>query len=144
MLQMEVLKETYESRMNEIVSNRKSELMDQARFYMEKIEFQKSQLRTDVEIQDKLIARNQQLMTEVRTLQKIVKTGRLHFKELEKADFNELQTQMNKFDEIVKKMNVTEDQIKRFRAMRATIRIQENEEEKQRRDYNQRAKKHKF
>ena len=92
---------------------------DLTQYYHNKIDFLETELTTSTKIREMLDKSNAKLKSEIETLAKIVKTGRLHFKELENCDFDALNKQVSKYESQVAALKVSESTIQQIKATRA-------------------------
>ena len=137
-------KETYESKIQNILDQRVESQLGLTVFYNKKIDFLETELATSIavrQIQEKNIGK---LKGEIETLAKIVKTSRRHFKELEKADFDALQHQLEKYEAQVAELKTSESAVKEFLAEKAMKRLTTGQKKTERKEMSAEAQKHGF
>ena len=83
-------------------------------------------------------------MEQIDVLSKIVKTSRIHFKNVESADFEFLKKQMEEYEEKIANFKLDDSKIAELRAKRAKIKVNNTQSQVDRIEYNELAKKHNF
>lgn len=82
--------------------------VDLTAFYHQKIDYLEAELHTSNKIRDMLEISSNKLKSEISTLAKVVKSSRLHFRELENCDFKSLNAQISQYEDKVAALKVSE------------------------------------
>ena len=91
-------KESYENKIKSMLAEKKESNLDLTKFYHQKIDYLQTELTLAQKIRGILESNVEKLKGEITTLARIVRTGRQHFKELEKTDFDSLNQQVAKYE----------------------------------------------
>ena len=105
------VKGTYENKIKEMLNQKLEAQVDLTTFYHQKIDYLEAELVTSAKIRDMLEKNNLKLKEEIKTVSKVIKTSRMHFKELENCDYEALTGQIEKYEEKVAELKVSESQI---------------------------------
>lgn len=128
--------------MKEMVDQRLESQLDLTTFYNQKIEFLQQELTTSENIREKLSQQNVKMKDEIKTLAKVIKTSRLHFKELETCDYEELNRQVAKYESQLAALKVSDSQIQEIKASKAKRRLNERQRKIDRDEINAEAELH--
>ena len=89
--QLEQQKQEYEALISSANQDTFEDKLSTARHFHKQIEMLQTELEVSMQIRKALIDKNFGLMEEISVLQGVVQTKRSHFKEIEKADFANLE-----------------------------------------------------
>ena len=122
-------KDFFENKIKEMVLQHHDDKMETTKHYMGQMDLIKLEIECGMQVKNSLIDKSNKLMDELTLLTKVIKSNRAHFKQIEKADFNELQRQMDQYEKKLSEICDSEDfnfNKKAYQSIRAAKYIMKN------------------
>ena len=122
-------KEFFENKIKEMTLQHYDDKLETTKHYMGQMDIIKLEIEVGLQVRNSLVDKSNKLMEELTLLTKVIKSNRAHFKEIEKADFNELQRQLEQYERKLSEICESEDfdfNKQAYQSIRAAKYIQNN------------------